>query len=218
MWVLLVLLFAAIFVQSSRGFVPTRNHANEMRSSHFFILPETKTVHGRHSHLPCNARKKGQGKPFASSGRPNQNTAATPDMKGDTINSNDEAVSMTNFHFFWRSESPFSQWHKASYVLDGVEYVCAEQGMMHGKALLFRDHDVAKLILQTSNPKEMKVLGRKIKVLMARYGTNRNGRLSTETQWPSLRKTNLCAKHSWTRNLVVSSWKPLPTTESGVLA
>ena len=35
------------------------------------------------------------------------------------------------YEYFWQSDSPFSQWHMATFELDGVTYNCAEQGMMH---------------------------------------------------------------------------------------
>lgn len=35
--------------------------------------------------------------------------------------------------------------------------------MMHGKALLFEDHEVAAQILQTSDPRTIKALGRKVR-------------------------------------------------------
>ena len=40
----------------------------------------------------------------------------------------------TCYTFFWRSESPFSQWHPSGFEVDGVKYNCAEQYMMHQKA------------------------------------------------------------------------------------
>ena len=64
--------------------------------------------------------------------------------------------------YFWRSGSPFSQWHPSTYKLDGYVYSCAEQGMMHGKALLFEDQATAQLILEAKSPREMKALGRKV--------------------------------------------------------
>mmetsp|Transcript_12181 Transcript_12181/g.26870 ORF Transcript_12181/g.26870 Transcript_12181/m.26870 type:complete len:169 (-) Transcript_12181:181-687(-) len=57
----------------------------------------------------------------------------------------------------------FSQWHMSTYTMNGVDYVCCEQGMMHGKALLFGDFDTARLILKTNSPRKMKSLGRKVK-------------------------------------------------------
>jgi ribA/ribD-fused uncharacterized protein len=65
------------------------------------------------------------------------------------------------FTFFW--QGPFSQWHRANFTINGVTYNCAEQYMMHQKALLFADYDVAKQIMASTNPKEQKALGRKIK-------------------------------------------------------
>jgi len=38
------------------------------------------------------------------------------------------------FTFFWNQESPFSQWYSCRFSVDGVEYNCAEQYMMHQKA------------------------------------------------------------------------------------
>lgn len=38
------------------------------------------------------------------------------------------------FTFFFGAESPFSQWHPATFTVDDVEYNCAEQYMMHRKA------------------------------------------------------------------------------------
>ena len=68
-----------------------------------------------------------------------------------------------HYHFFWRTVSPFSQWHKSSYTLGGYSYSTAEQGMMHGKALLFGDNEVATQILQATSPRKIKTLGRKVK-------------------------------------------------------
>lgn len=68
-----------------------------------------------------------------------------------------------NYCFFWQSGSPFSQWYKSSYTYNGFTYLCAEQGMMHSKALLFNDSTVASAILRTKSPREMKALGRKVR-------------------------------------------------------
>lgn len=39
-----------------------------------------------------------------------------------------------SFTFFYGNASPFSQWHPARFTVEGVEYNCAEQYMMHQKA------------------------------------------------------------------------------------
>ena len=74
-----------------------------------------------------------------------------------------DAAPEEQFHFFWKSGSPFSQWHTSQYELNGFLYSCAEQGMMHGKALLFEDYETAAKILQTPSPRAMKALGRKVR-------------------------------------------------------
>lgn len=38
------------------------------------------------------------------------------------------------FEYFWQKESVFSQWYPSKFVVDGVEYSCAEQYMMQQKA------------------------------------------------------------------------------------
>lgn len=65
------------------------------------------------------------------------------------------------FTFFWRG--PFSQWYPSKFEIDGIVYSHAEQWMMAEKARLFDDEAVLKEILVSSNPKEQKALGRKVK-------------------------------------------------------
>ena len=67
------------------------------------------------------------------------------------------------FTLFWRPDSPFSQWHPARFTVDGNGFVCAEQFMMHGKALLFGDSEIATKILAVSEPRAHKALGRKVR-------------------------------------------------------
>lgn len=62
--------------------------------------------------------------------------------------------------FFWGGI--YSQWYKANMQIDGVNYNCCEQYMMHQKALLFGDTETAKEILEEKNPKTQKELGRKV--------------------------------------------------------
>lgn len=74
----------------------------------------------------------------------------------DLLSSNE----IFQFHFFWRG--PFSQWVKSNFVVDN-HYSCCEQFMMFKKAELFNDSDIMQEILDSSNPKEIKALGRKVK-------------------------------------------------------
>ncbi len=66
------------------------------------------------------------------------------------------------FTFFWRSGSPFSNWHPSVFTVAGIRYNCTEQYMMHQKAVLFGDAAMAEKILQTDSPKEQKAFGRKV--------------------------------------------------------
>jgi hypothetical protein len=45
----------------------------------------------------------------------------------------------------------------------GIPYNCSEQYMMHQKALLFNDHDIAMKVLKKKFPGDQKALGRKVK-------------------------------------------------------
>lgn len=44
------------------------------------------------------------------------------------------AEAKEEFTFFWGKQSPFSQWHKSSFTVDGMTFNCAEQYMMYQKA------------------------------------------------------------------------------------
>src|SRR3954470_16697067 len=65
------------------------------------------------------------------------------------------------FSFFWKS--PLSQWQRAPFVVGGVAFTHAEQFMMHAKALLFGDHEAARLILQAATPREQQAIGRTVR-------------------------------------------------------
>lgn len=72
-------------------------------------------------------------------------------------------MAQTRYCFFWKPPSPFSQWTASRFTLDGVEYECAEQFMMHAKALLFGDGDVARRVLATTLPARQQQLGREVR-------------------------------------------------------
>ena len=56
-----------------------------------------------------------------------------------------------------------SQWHPARLIIDGIEYNCAEQYMMHQKAILFGDDKMARKILANDKPHEQKLMGQYVK-------------------------------------------------------
>lgn len=57
----------------------------------------------------------------------------------------------------------FSQWFPCKFTDGKVNYLNAEQYMMSQKSLLFGDHEVYNLVMETDDPEIMKKLGRKIK-------------------------------------------------------
>lgn len=67
------------------------------------------------------------------------------------------------FTFFFTEKSPFSQWYRGTFTAGGHTFNCAEQYMMHGKALLFGDAEVAAEILAADHPRKHKALGRKVR-------------------------------------------------------
>jgi len=68
-----------------------------------------------------------------------------------------------NFTFFYESTSPFSNWYMSHFVHNSCQYNCSEQYMMHMKAKIFKDHDVADLIMEQSHPRKQKFLGRQVR-------------------------------------------------------
>ena len=65
--------------------------------------------------------------------------------------------------FFFTEASPLSQWYRCSFTSGGHTFGCAEQYMMHGKAVLFGDAEVAAEILAADHPRKHKALGRKVR-------------------------------------------------------
>jgi ribA/ribD-fused uncharacterized protein len=68
-----------------------------------------------------------------------------------------------NFTFFFRKESPFSNWYPATFTVKGITFCCVEQFMMYCKARLFGDLETAAKIMGTLDPSRHKVLGREVR-------------------------------------------------------
>ena len=64
---------------------------------------------------------------------------------------------------FWHPPSVFSQWTPSPFIVDMVEYNCAEQFMMASKARLFGDDTALSAILASDDPREQKRLGRQVR-------------------------------------------------------
>lgn len=59
--------------------------------------------------------------------------------------------------------SCLSQWGCAPFVSGGHQFLSSEQAMMHGKAALFGDFEMAQRILAARTPYQAKVLGGKVR-------------------------------------------------------
>lgn len=71
-------------------------------------------------------------------------------------------IRQTNTHvYFWNGE--FSNWHPWKFKYEGQNFENSEQAFMWMKAKFFGDEEIAKEILKTPNPRENKLLGRKVK-------------------------------------------------------
>jgi predicted NAD-dependent protein-ADP-ribosyltransferase YbiA (DUF1768 family) len=87
------------------------------------------------------------------------------------------------FHFFYRTASPFSNFHPCSFSENGIQFHSSEQYMMYHKASkeksffcplksenkiflfkeLFGDDETAEAVLQAKDPADCKALGRGVK-------------------------------------------------------
>ncbi len=61
------------------------------------------------------------------------------------------------------TQTCLSQWYAAPFEIEGVVYPTAEHWMMASKARLFSDNESFERILQSSDPKTAKALGRTVK-------------------------------------------------------
>jgi ribA/ribD-fused uncharacterized protein len=104
------------------------------------------------------------------------------------------------YTFFFTEASPFSQWYRCTFTAGGTTFHCAEQYMMHGKALLFGDAQVAAEILAADHPRQHKALGRKVKGFddaawrRERLAIVRAGNHAKFTQNPALRDLLLATR------------------------
>lgn len=100
---------------------------------------------------------------------------------------------MEKFTFFYRSHSPFSQWYPSDFVVDGLEFNCAEQYMMLKKAQLFGDEEAALKIMQAPTPREQKARGRSVRGFDQSLWRQIAGNLYMTVITPSLHKIRICS-------------------------
>jgi len=84
-----------------------------------------------------------------------------------------EDTTANDIHFFWNGEDYCSQFYPAPFVVDGVPYNGCEQYMMHQKALVFQDPVQADMIMEETEPKTIKNLGRCVENFVDDVWTNK---------------------------------------------
>lgn len=67
------------------------------------------------------------------------------------------------YKFFYSQKSPYSNWYKSYFTVDGITYNCVEQYMMYQKAILFNDLETASKILTETDQGTIKRFGRQVK-------------------------------------------------------
>ena len=94
--------------------------------------------------------------PIQETGEYSRKKGTKPTPKGSPriVNKNTHVV------YFWRIESPYSQFHSASFFVNDTKYSCAEQFMMSSKARIFNDPKSLTSIMNTKIPAVMKRFGR----------------------------------------------------------
>ena len=63
---------------------------------------------------------------------------------------------LETYTFFFRSQSPFSQWHPTPFEIDRMEFNCARQQYMYIRSINFSDFKRAVKIMNTCDPKKQK--------------------------------------------------------------
>lgn len=125
---------------------------------------------------------------------------------------------LIEYIFFWKpnadiaDKSCLGQWQSSTFNVDIETYHCAEQYMMAEKARLFEDEEICELIMKSTDPKEMKALGKKVRNFdqnlwdKAKYSIVLNGSYFKFTQNNDMRNFLLS-----TGNKVLVEASPLDT-------
>jgi predicted NAD-dependent protein-ADP-ribosyltransferase YbiA (DUF1768 family) len=88
--------------------------------------------------------------------------------------------------FFWKprdGQGYLSQWYWSKFNIDNESYVTAEMYMMVQKARCFNDEKIAKQMLATTDPKEHKALGRRVKGFNEKVWDERESLSFTWRRW-----------------------------------
>lgn len=121
----------------------------------------------------------------------------------ETVRKLHNAGKKLRYNMFWGHQpssdgsitrSCFSQWWKSDFWAVPHMYCCMEQFMMAQKAELFGDEEIRKEIMQCSDPKQIKALGRKVRNFdetvwnKVKYSIVLNGNFMKFTQNAELRE------------------------------
>lgn len=86
-----------------------------------------------------------------------------------SISNLENEIETLDYLCFWKpnnqiiDESSLSQWQYSEFEVDIHDYTSAEQYMMAEKARLFEDEEIEKQIMNSTDPREIKSLGQKVK-------------------------------------------------------
>ena len=64
------------------------------------------------------------------------------------------------FHQTYEENGYLSNWYESPFTIEGINFSSVEQYMMYKKATIFKNDDIAKIILDTKDPATIKELGR----------------------------------------------------------
>ena len=95
-------------------------------------------------------------------------------------------------HLFLRG--PLSQWHPSRFVIDDVEYNCAEQYMMASKARLFGDTAMAERILATNQAHEQKLMGSQVSGFISTVWNEHREVIVYDANWAKFSQNSGLAK------------------------
>ncbi|CAN9093874.1 unnamed protein product [Alternaria alternata] len=93
------------------------------------------------------------------------------------------ATPSTKHVFFWKPNDGhgyLSQWYWSKFTVNNETYAQAEMWMMVQKARCFGDEKVAKQMLETTNPKKHKDLGRQVRGFDAKVWDERKLEIVTQ--------------------------------------
>jgi len=98
-------------------------------------------------------------------------------------------------------KSFLSQWHPARFTVEGIEYNCAEQFMMHQKAILFGDEKMAAKILMTNKPHEQKLMGQYVKGFVSEVWEEHKIDIVTRGNYAKFSQNAGLRKNFWPRKI-----------------